>query len=149
MGLAVLLLAGQGAASEREAEVRRAGTARVQGLVDQLKTDLSLPHPVVVELVADNALMASVERVKGRDDTFRLSLDARFLDELDEDELRAVVAHELGHVWIFTHHPYLHTERLANQVAMRVVSREVLSRVYHKVWQRGGAKGDLARFLGE
>ncbi len=149
MGLAVLLLAGQGAASEREAEVRRAGTARVQGLVDQLKTDLSLPHDVVVELVADNALVASVERVKGRDNAFRLSLEARFLDELDEDELRAVVAHELGHVWIFTHHPYLHTERLANQVAMRVVSREVLSRVYSKVWQRGGAKGDLARFLGE
>ena len=31
--------------------------------------------------------------------------------------------HELGHVWIFTHHPYLQTEQLANRIAMRLVSR--------------------------
>jgi hypothetical protein len=49
----------------------------------------------------------------------------------------------------FGHHPYLQTERLANEIAMRVVSRESLLRVYRKVWERGGAKGDLARFLGE
>jgi hypothetical protein len=59
-----------------------------------------------------------------------------------------VVAHELGHVWIFTHHPYLQTERLADTVAMRVVSRKSLDRVYAKVWERGGAKGSLAQFLG-
>jgi len=52
-------------------------------------------------------------------------------------------------VWIFTHHPYLQTEELANQIAMRAVSRASLERVYAKVWERGGTKGDLARFLGE
>jgi hypothetical protein len=31
---------------------------------------------------------------------------------------------------------------------MRVVSRETLERVYGKVWERSGAKGDLVRFLG-
>jgi hypothetical protein len=53
----------------------------------------------------------------------------------------------MGHVWIFTHHPYLQTEQLANRIAMRLVSRENLQQVYEKVW-KNGAKGDLGRFLG-
>ena len=55
-----------------------------------------------------------------------------------------MVAHELGHVWIYTHHPYLQTEQLANQIAMRVVSRESLDSVYGKVWADAG--GPLPRF---
>jgi predicted Zn-dependent protease len=89
-----------------------------------------------------------VESSKDRDDAFLLTFENGFLDGLDDEELIAVVAHELGHVWIFTHHPYLQTEQLANEIAMRVVSRESLRRVYEKVWERGGTKGDLARFLG-
>jgi predicted Zn-dependent protease len=77
-----------------------------------------------------------------------MSFEENFLTQLDSTELRAVIAHELGHVWIFTHHPYLQTERLANDVAMRVVSRESLQKVYGKVWERGGVKGDLIQFLG-
>jgi hypothetical protein len=68
---------------------------------------------------------------------------------LSEEDVRAVIAHELGHVWIFTHHPYLHTEALANQKALAVVSRESLVRVYEKVWRRGGQKGSLEAFLAE
>ena len=71
------------------------------------------------------------------------------LELLTREELEAAIAHELGHVWVFTHHPYLQTELLANQVAMRVVGREALIRVYEKVWARDGQKGDLIRFLGE
>jgi len=62
--------------------------------------------------------------------------------------LSASIAHELGHVWIFTHHPYLQTELLANQIALKVVTREELERVYEKVWKDKG-KGDLKDFLGE
>jgi predicted Zn-dependent protease len=69
------------------------------------------------------------------------------LELLSADEIEAALAHELGHVWIFTHHPYLQTELLANQVAMRAVSRDALARVYQKVWQ-SGPKGDLVAFLG-
>ncbi len=58
-------------------------------------------------------------------------------------EVRAVVAHELGHVWMFTHHPYLPTEMLANEVALRVVDRQVLEQVYEKVWKRIGTIGTL------
>ena len=74
---------------------------------------------------------------------------ASFLDALNDEELEAAVAHELGHVWIFTHHPFLQTEELANKIAMRAVTRETLQRVYAKVWERGGTKGDLAWFLGD
>jgi Peptidase family M48 len=121
---------------------------RLQGLVDELRAQLKVPEPVAVSLVDKNPLMASVEAVKGRDDAFVLSLETSFVETLTEDELRAVLAHELGHVWIFTHHPYLQTERLANDIAMRLVSRESLERVYNKVW-KDGIKGNRERFLSE
>ena len=71
-----------------------------------------------------------------------------FSARLDDNELSASIAHELGHVWIFTHHPYLQTELLANQIALRVVTRENLEKIYEKVWKDKG-KGDLKEFLGE
>ena len=76
-----------------------------------------------------------------------LSLDRNFLDTLDDSELTAAIAHELGHVWIFTHHPYLQTELLANQIAMKVVTRESLEKVYQRVWKDKGTKGDIEEFL--
>ena len=65
-----------------------------------------------------------------------------------DSELSASIGHELGHVWIFTHHPYLQTELLANQVALRVVSRENSERIYEKVWKDKGKRG-LKEFLDE
>jgi len=126
----------------------RHDVAQIQTIVNDLRSELRIPQEVVVALVAANPLVVSVERMRGRDGTFLLSIETDFLDGLDADDLRAVVAHELGHVWIFTHHPYLQTERLANQIAMRAVSRESLAKVYDKVWGRVGTKGDLDRFLG-
>jgi hypothetical protein len=46
-------------------------------------------------------------------------------------------------VWIFTHHPFLQTEELANQIAMQVVPRDTLAAVYDKVWKRVGRQGGL------
>jgi hypothetical protein len=122
---------------------------KLNDIVGDFKTSLSLPYEVLVSIVPENLRVVSVERLKGHENTFLLSIEEPFLELLDEDQLRAVVAHELGHVWIFTHHPYLQTEQLANQVAMRLVRRETLENVYEKVWKRVGAKGDLARFLGD
>jgi predicted Zn-dependent protease len=51
----------------------------------------------------------------------------------DREELEAAIAHELGHAWVFTHHAYLQTEELANQIAMRMVTRAGPERVYGKV----------------
>ena len=70
-------------------------------------------------------LVVAVAPLPGRA-SFRMSLEATFVNDLTDEELDAVMAHELGHVWIFTHHPFLQTEQLANQIAMRVVSRQTL-----------------------
>jgi hypothetical protein len=122
--------------------------ARLQSFVSDLKSRLLITPAVEVQIVPINPLMMSVEAPTDSKKEFVLSVDANFLETLTSEELEAAIAHELGHVWIFTHHPYLQTEELANQIAMRAVSRESLERVYAKVWERGGTKGDLARFLG-
>lgn len=120
----------------------------LQRLVDELKLGLAIPHPVAVSVVGSNRLAMSVAAPAVQDGPFQLSVDAGFLENLSDDELSAAFAHELGHVWVSTHHPYLQTERLANEIAMRVVSRASLERLYAKVWAHGGAKGDLLAFLG-
>lgn len=122
--------------------------AKLQVLVTDLKTRLAVTVPVVVSIVPSNALMMSVKAPDDPAGAFLLEIDGSFLDGLTDEELEAAIAHELGHVWVFTHHPYLQTEELANQIAMRAVSRESLERVYEKVWQHDGTKGDLGRFLG-
>ena len=116
---------------------------QIQGLVDKLKTRMSIPDTVVVSIVEHNQLVVSVERAKDGARAFSLSIERDFLDGLTTDEIDAVIAHELGHVWIFTHHPFLQTEELANQIAIQVVSQDTLVAVYDKVWKRVGRKGDL------
>ena len=116
---------------------------RLQGLVDEFRTRLAIPDAVVVSIVPANKLVVSIERSKDRDQGFAATFEAGFLAGLNEEEIEAVIAHELGHVWIFTHHPYLQTEELANEIALRVVSRESLDGLYEKVWKRMGTRGDL------
>jgi hypothetical protein len=146
IGLSTLLLFSFAAISN--ASDGRDEATRVQLVVDDLARELQLPATVNVTIVQSNPLLVSVEPDEVATGAFVLLFEERFLDRLGDDELRAVVAHELGHVWIFTHHPYLQTERLANSVAMRVVSRQSLEDVYVKVWERAGTKGDMVRFLG-
>lgn len=141
-----VLAASMGTSSEAAPPVN--AVRRLQEVVDELRARLGISAPVTATTVTSNPLIVTVEPHKDRKGAFLLSFEDGFLAELDDEELRAVVAHELGHVWIFTHHPYLQTERLANQVAMRIVSRDSLQRVYGKVWERGGVKGDLTQFLG-
>jgi hypothetical protein len=125
---------------------RRAALDRenVQTLTDELRAALSIPNPVLVSLVRSDRLVVSVERLKDQDGAFSLAIEEGFLQGLSDEEISAVVAHELGHVWIFTHHPFLQTEELANEIAMQAVSREVLESVYAKVWKHTGEKGALA-----
>jgi len=123
-------------------------TLALQEMVNDLKAELRIEAVVAAEIVTTNTLLVSVQRVESDSRTFRMMFEERFLTSVDRDELKAIVAHELGHVWIFTHHPYLQTEQLANMVAMRAVPRQSLERVYGKVWERQGTKGDLVRFLG-
>lgn len=145
--IAVLLLSG--AAQSDATDLPRNNVQGLQVIVDDMVRSLALPATVTASVVPTNSLLVSVEPREGEKGTFVLSFEASFYALLNDDELRAVIAHELGHVWIFTHHPYLHTERLANSVAMRIVSRESLEKVYEKMWNRLGTKGDLVQFLGQ
>jgi hypothetical protein len=130
-----------GGPAARESVVVR--ESQIQDLVDKLKIRMSIPDTVVVSIVEHNELVVSVERAKDGAGAFSLSIDRDFLNGLTTDEIDAVVAHELGHVWIFTHHPFLQTEELANQIAMQVVPQDTLAAVYDKVWKRVGRKGNL------
>jgi hypothetical protein len=143
---AVLMGLAASPVDDKEARAVRA----LQDMVDGVRAELGINASVTAAIVPTNPLLVSVQPVDAASaNAFAMSFDERFLADLDEGDLRAIVAHELGHVWIFTHHPYLQTERLANSVAMRAVSRASLERVYTKVWGRDGSKGDLVRFLGQ
>ena len=120
----------------------------VQQLVDRGRTRLAIAAPVDVVVVATNARLASVQPRREAPGRFVLSIEARFLGALEPDDLEAVVAHELGHVWIYTHRPYLQTEQLANRIAMRLVSRQRLERVYEQMWNATALPSGLASFLG-
>lgn len=120
----------------------------LQELTDDLKTRLQITEQVQVSLVEHNPLVMSVETLGGRIGPFVITVDRQFISELSKEETEAALAHELGHVWIYTHHPYLQTERLANDIAMRVISRSAFEPVYKKVWERTGIAGNLIEFLG-
>ena len=131
-----------------------AGTAEettvvsLQSLADDLRTRLEIEQRVHVTLVDHNPLVMSVETISGRTGPFIISVDRDFVQELTHDEIAAALAHELGHVWIYTHAPFVQSERLANDIAMRVVSRSAFEPVYEKVWTRTGIKGNLIEFIG-
>jgi hypothetical protein len=127
--------------------VQQIDVVRIQRIVDDLKSRLAIPQPVMVSIVDRNPLMVSVGPVPGGG--FALSFEAGFAERLTEDQLTAAVAHELGHVWIYTHFPFLQTEQLANEIAMRVVSRESLVPVYAQMFERVRVSGDLNEYLGD
>jgi hypothetical protein len=114
---------------------------KAQQIVEQLQGALSIDRQVGVVVVPYHPLVFSVEPMDSAKSQFRLSVELRFVRMLDDDELRAALAHELGHVWIYTHSPYLQTERLANEVGLRVVNRRALESVYTKLWKYEGTTG--------
>jgi len=91
---------------------------RIQEIVKEFMAKLTMADTVAVAVVPKNPLMVSVEYTDASTG-FLLSVEEDFLNELTQEELEAAIAHELGHVWIFTHHPFLQTEVLANQIARR------------------------------
>jgi hypothetical protein len=124
------------------------GAHRIEAIVDGLRRQLGISANITVKVVTDNRLALSVEPVDGTKQDFLISIDAAFLSHLDADELAAALAHELGHVWVFTHHPFLQTEALANQIAMRAVPRDSFKRLYVKLWAFEGTTGAIEDLLG-
>ena len=120
----------------------------LQDMTDDLRSRLTIDERVQITVVDRNPLVMSVETLAGRSGPFIISIDRSFAHELTYDELEASIAHELGHVWIYTHQPYIQSERYANDIAMRVVNRSVFEPVYEKVWARTGIRGNLVEFIG-
>src|SRR5689334_12416450 len=81
--------------------------AQIKNFVQALCQRLSLQQDIQVSISPHNELMVSVEPVGGLHNMYVLSFDEQFLKSLSDEELTAAIAHELGHIWIFSHHPYL------------------------------------------
>jgi hypothetical protein len=109
-------------------------TARAREIVDHLRAELAIAGEIDIVLVKYHPLVFSVEPEDSRKQRFRLSMEAAFLVILDDDELLGALAHEMGHVWIFTHHPFLQTEMLANLIGQRVAPRRSFEKVYTRLW---------------
>ena len=120
----------------------------LQRVVDTLRDRMGIVESVQVTLVERDERTVSVRRNPGSGGGFALSAERGFIAALPADQVEAALAHELGHVWIYTHHPYLQTEQLANRVAMRVVSRDRLVDVYRVLWGADAVHGSLEAFLG-
>jgi len=123
-------------------------TRRIAKLALELCARLQMTAKIDALIVDENKFGVSVEPVANSEGEYTLSFDRKLFESLTSDELTAAIAHELGHVWIYNHHPFLQTEALANEVALRVVSRETLKEVYSKLWLRLGISGNLEEVLG-
>jgi hypothetical protein len=124
---------------------------RIAEVLEVLKKQFGISDRVQIQIqiVKRNPLGVSVEPANRSKSRFFLSLDAALLNRLAEEELTAALAHELGHIWIYTHHPFLHTEALANEIAMRAVTRDSLKKLYVKLWAFQGKTGNVEEVLGE
>ncbi len=121
--------------------------SRVRLAIQEFSRRLGITKRIGFSIVPENSHLVSVEHEKGGADGYRISCSEAFLRNLNEREMMAAIAHELGHVWIYTHFPFLQTESLANRQALRLVSRSDLESVYRKVWEWNGRKVSLAEVL--
>jgi hypothetical protein len=101
-------------------------------IIIEFKAALQIPNDIDVQVVEKNDLLFSAAHHPQNRQAFRITCEKQFLDSLTESELRAAMAHEMGHIWIFTHHPYLQTEELADEIACKVVSKSDLNQVHSK-----------------
>ena len=145
MLLSLVLMVQANATSQRTRAEYNA--KRIRNLIAELKKQMGIDQQIEAVVVPKNELIVSVQPIREHKGIFKMSFEESFLNTLDDGELRAVIAHELGHVWIFTHHPYLQTEDLANSIAFKVVQQDALDRVYDKVRARNIVAGTLSAFM--
>jgi hypothetical protein len=105
----------------------------LRSLLVDLRNELGISSRIEIRIVERDEALVSVRHSEDQPGCFDLRLEEGFARRLTRQELRAVLAHELGHVWIFTHHPFLQTEELANKIAERVIDARQLAEVYRKV----------------
>src|SRR5258706_2427809 len=86
---------------------------KLVAIIKDTRSRMGISQPVSLAIIEANTRLVSVRRSQSQAGSFIVEFDRNFLSTLDENELRTVIAHEMGHVWIFTHHPFLQTEALA------------------------------------
>ena len=118
----------------------------LQDLTDDLRGRLHITERVHVTLVDHNPLVMSVETLGGRTGPFVITVDRDFIQELNQPEVEAAIAHELGHVWIYTHQPY-RADRSGWPTTSRCASinRSAFEPVYEKVWAANRHQGEPDR----
>jgi hypothetical protein len=121
--------------------------ARLEKIATGLAETLELRKRVQVVIVPENDRIISVEPFLSGEG-YRVEIEGAFFDELTEEEVTAALAHEIGHMWIFAHPPYLQSEALANEIALKVVPRKPLETLYAKLWSYLGVSGSLEDLLG-
>ncbi len=129
------------------AESRMQLESTASSAIQEFSRRLGITKRIGFSIVPENSHLFSVEHEKGGADGYRISCSEGFLQNLNEREMMAAIAHEMGHVWIYTHFPFLQTESLANRQALRLVSRSDLESVYRKVWEWNGRKVRLAEVM--
>src|SRR4051812_8631700 len=72
----------------------RTATDRLGEILRSLCISLQIKDDVVVQIDDRNDRMVSSEPITGQPHRYRISFDRQFLDMLDEDEIRAAMAHE-------------------------------------------------------
>src|SRR5688572_9638910 len=121
--------------------------SRLAAIARRLGAELGVQIDIQVVVAKKNDRMVSVERASLKRDTFTVTFDRNFLSGLDQGEITAALAHEIGHIWIFCHFPYVHTEVLANEIALTLVDRIDLESLYRKLRDHLGASETVEEFL--
>jgi hypothetical protein len=116
-------------------------------IANEFRSHLGISANVQVAIIPTNPRLASARPLAAQSRTYLLEFDRAFLTSLTDEDKRAIIAHEMGHVWIFTHHPYLQTEPLANEKAELLVPQRSLAKVYERVWVLDGKPGSLAEYV--
>src|SRR5262245_61629438 len=93
------LYLGVAPAAARAQDPEVAQEASVQKEIDELRARLGISTVVSALIVEANPLLVSVAPPSDPAGSYRIAFERRFLASLDAGELRAAVAHELGHVW--------------------------------------------------
>jgi len=120
---------------------------KLEKIATGLAETLEMRTRLQVVIVPENDRIVSVEPFLNGEG-YRVEFEGAFFDQLNEEEVVAALAHEIGHVWIFSHRPYLHSEALANEIALQVVHRKPLETLYTKLWAYTGVKGNMEELLG-
>ena len=121
---------------------------RLDEIASGIAATLDIARPVEVIVATRNDLVVSVEPLPVPDKGYRVIFDKRFFERLSDEEINAALAHEMGHVWIYSHFPYLQTEALANEIALKVTPRKTMESLYGKLWAYTGVKGNIEELLG-